>query len=75
MKRDFWNVLLSIDQLFFTLVGGDPDDTFSSAAWKLYERKNIHWPVTWIDFFFGKGHCENEVERDEGKRALWKWMR
>jgi hypothetical protein len=74
MKKYFLNVLMSVDQAFLAVLGGDPDDTFSSCAWKLYERKNVYWPVRVIDAFFGKGHCEQAVERDEGKNAIWKWM-
>ena len=73
LKRYIINNLLSLDQTIFTLIGGDPDDTFSSQAWKLYVNKNIHWPVTVIDFFFGEGHCERVVEWDEGKYSLWNY--
>ena len=69
--RYFINNLLALDQLVFTVIGGDPDDTFSSAAWKLYIKKNIHWPVAVIDTFFGEDHCENVCEWDEGKNSLW----
>ena len=30
----FWNVLVAIDQLFNTILGGDPDETLSSRMGK-----------------------------------------
>ena len=75
LKRYIINNLLSLDQAVFTLIGGDPDDTFSSQAWKLYVTKDIHWPVDIIEFFFGKGHCERVCEWDEGKYSLWYYKR
>jgi hypothetical protein len=34
MKRYIWNLLISIDQLFNVLLGGDPDETMSSRMGK-----------------------------------------
>lgn len=38
MRRYLWNLLVSIDQLFNTLFGGDPDETITSRAARARER-------------------------------------
>lgn len=60
------NILVGIDQLFTTLIGGYPDETLSSYAYRL-DNKNkllgqIFRPI--IDFLFSwenvqGGHCYN----------------
>lgn len=71
MTRYFWNVLIAIDQLGNTLLGGDPDETISSRA-----AKNLHiwhWAalaqiLEWID----PGHMSRALEPDEGDNAAFK---
>ena len=38
MKRYIWNFLISLDQFFNTLLGGDPDETISSRAARAREH-------------------------------------
>ena len=63
------NVLLSIDQFFNVLMLGDPDETISSRAGRVF-------PGTWwqklIDkiMFWQTDHCHKAIEKDEGKRDL-----
>lgn len=40
VKRYFWRVLISIDQLLNTVAGGDPDETLSSRLGKAAEKGN-----------------------------------
>lgn len=60
------NILVSIDQLINTLLGGKPDETLSSRAYKLRDE-GIYWPSIIIDklFFWEKDHCKKHVEEDE----------
>jgi hypothetical protein len=68
MKQYLWNLLISIDQLFNTLLGGFPDETMSSRMGKHLSKKDC--PV--CNFFCGllnfiqKDHCIKNIERDEG---------
>lgn len=39
MKRYIWNLLIAIDQLMNTLLGGFPDETMSSRMGKNIARK------------------------------------
>ena len=64
-----WRILLSIDQFFNTLTGGDEDETISSRMGKAVERKKDCWfchtvckMLHWID----PHHCQDSIERDEG---------
>lgn len=64
-----WRVLLSIDQFFNTLTGGDEDETISSRIGKKVENKADCWichilckMLHWVD----PNHCQDSIERDEG---------
>jgi hypothetical protein len=66
MKRYFWNVLISLDQLANTLAGGDPDETISSRLAKLNRKGNRVGVIgcKLLDIV-DKGHCERVIELDE----------
>ena len=66
----FMRVLLAIDQLGNTLIGGDEDETISSRMGKALEKKEDCWicrtlcrMLHWID----PHHCRDSIERDEGE--------
>jgi hypothetical protein len=71
MKQYLINILLSIDQFFNTLLGGDPDETLSSRAGKREGRKIIPTIVCWILDKLDPGHCKDAIEEDEGKREVF----
>ena len=66
VKRYIWNILIAIDQLANTILGGDPDETISSRAGKLQHKRR--WAcilckfLNWID----TDHCKESIEEDEG---------
>ena len=64
------NVLIGIDQLTNTVIGGDPDETISSRAAKA-ARKGKRWGCVLCRFLslFEKDHCEKSLEPDEGDRV------
>jgi len=69
IRRYFWNVVVSLDQLVNTLFGGDPDETISSRL-----GKRNWWLgrfICWVLDKFDKNHCEKVLEHDEGKDGLW----
>ena len=69
----FWqyikNLLVSIDQFFNAVMLGDPDETISSRAGRV-------WPDSkwrkFIDklFFWQTNHCHKAIEKSEGKKDL-----
>lgn len=69
IKMLFVNVLLAIDQFVNVLMLGDPDETISSRAGRV-------WPGTWwskfIDrlMFWQSDHCHKAIETGEGKRDI-----
>jgi len=65
----FWNILISIDQFFNTLFGGNPDETISSRSAKA-NRKGVKWGciLCWFLDKIDKNHCENSIELDEGDK-------
>jgi len=64
----FWNILISIDQLFNTIFGGDPDETISSRAGKA-RRNGKAWGRALCSVLdkIDKNHCSENIEEDEGK--------
>lgn len=66
----FWNLLIAIDQLANTILGGDPDETISSRVGKL---KHKRWWAKLVSKFLDtvdKGHSDKTQEADEGKDAV-----
>lgn len=57
----FINILIAIDQLGTTLVGGYPDETLSSYAYRLQQQKKlgglIFVPIINFIFFWQPNHC------------------
>lgn len=63
----FWNLLIAVDQLANTILGGDPDETISSRSGKMQDKRA--W-AKWLCYLLNKldtGHCDKTQEPDEGK--------
>ncbi len=73
MKEYAINVLISIDQLFFTLVGGYPDETLSSALYR-YKNKSKIWNMSYKAvnalFFWQDDHCQQSYESELLRKHL-----
>jgi hypothetical protein len=75
MKQRILNLLIAIDQLIYvviTLGSGCPDETMSSAAWRLEQKGKIQGKIfrpliDWL-FWFDKDHCKTSYE-SEVRRA------
>lgn len=76
VKKYFWNILISIDQLFNTILFGDPDETISSRLGKWLDLPKDSWKykvASVICYFLRKidsNHCRKSIENDEGERDL-----
>jgi len=65
-----WNILISIDQLANTILGGDPDETISSRAGKLqYKRGWANFLCKFLNYL-DTGLCKKSIEIDEGKDGV-----
>ena len=66
-------IAISIDQFANAVLGGDVDETLSSRAYRMQQRKQPFWgwTATAIDllFFWQKDHCKNAYE-SELKRKI-----
>jgi len=67
MKQYLFNVLISIDQMANTLVGGDPDETISSRCGKRVGKCKLCTWLCWLLNKIDKRHCKDAIEYDEGK--------
>jgi hypothetical protein len=64
----FFNILISLDQLGNTLLGGDPDETISSRCAK-NQDKWYWYSLGQVLEFIDPGHLEWAIEYDEGKKT------
>lgn len=72
MKRRFLNMLIAFDQLAYvviTLGYGNPDETMSSAAWRMErDKKFFRFFRPMIDLLFSpleKNHCRKAYESEQ----------
>lgn len=73
IKRYIWNILIAIDQLLNALLGGDPDETLSSRLGKYQHRCVIcRWICKLLDLIDYR-HCQDAIEKDEGKDEVIKF--
>lgn len=63
------NIFVAVDQLINTFMLGDPDETISSRAGRVWP--NSHWRM-FIDYimFWQTDHCHKVIEPSEGKNDL-----
>ncbi|MDX8383560.1 MAG: hypothetical protein R8M45_05725 [Ghiorsea sp.] len=72
MKQYIFNLLISIDQLANTIIGGDPDETISSSCGKRVTTcKTCKWLCILLNKI-DKRHCKDAIEEDEGKDEVIK---
>ncbi len=75
------NILISIDQLGNTILGGDPDETISSriGRFKFAHDGKIPWTapllkiIDWCLDKIDPNHCIDAIEGDEGKDEVNPW--
>lgn len=64
-------VLIAIDQLINTLIGGWPDETLSSRAYRWEQSGKRSWTRKMIDaiFFWEERHCYSSyISEREGRQ-------
>lgn len=68
MKKYIWNLLIAIDQLVNTILGGDPDETMSSRMGKHLVKKDsfLCKIICKLLNLIDKNHCVDAIEKDEG---------
>lgn len=76
IKLYFWNILIALDQLINTILGGDPDETISSRMGKIVAKKPDSCVLcVWICnvlHWFDADHCNRVAEADRGDRNVIK---
>jgi len=72
--KPFWkyvkNNLITLDQGFNTLFGGDPDETISSRCGKRVETCKLCFYLCKLLNKIDNRHCKESIEKDEGRDAL-----
>ena len=65
-------VLIALDQLVNALLGGWPDETLSSRAWRWHAAGKRSWPHRVIDrlFFWEDEHCLQSYQSEREGRQL-----
>ena len=69
MKKYLFNILISIDQLINTILGGCPDETISSRMGKHVVKKDnfICNIICKLLNLIDENHCVKSIEYDRGK--------
>lgn len=69
---DYLQVLIAVDQLVNTFLGGWADETLSSRAYRHKLDGSRSWPAWVIDhlFFWQKNHCEKAYESELNRSQL-----
>ena len=72
LHPDVFQVVVAIDQLANTLLGGMADETLSARAWRHHLDGSRDWPYKLIDtlFFWQKDHCHTAYESELKRRQL-----
>lgn len=72
MKQYFINILLGLDQLINTIFNGEPDESLSSRAYRMYAKGKNKWVMKTIDliFFWQHEHCKQAYESEVDRRQL-----
>lgn len=75
LRKYVWNLLIALDQLLNTLLGGDPDEAVSSRLGKAARRGSRYggWLHDLLERFW-PGHCRESIEDDEGQDEV-EWRR
>ena len=65
-------VLIALDQLGNAILGGWPDETFSSRCWRWDVDGKTHWPRKAVDllFWFDRDHCRESFISERIGRQL-----
>ena len=66
IKKYFLNILISLDQLLNTFIGGDPDETISSRCGKIINSCKLCKGLCFILDKIDPKHCKDSIEWDEG---------
>jgi len=66
IKNYLFNILISIDQLGNTILGGDPDETLSSRMGKRINTCVFCRFFCWVADKIDPNHCVKSLEHDEG---------
>ncbi len=68
VKTYLWNLLISVDQLFNTILGGYPDETMSSRMGKRLAKKDCTLCTVLCRLlgYIDENHCKESIEWDEG---------
>lgn len=69
---DGFQILVAVDQLANTLLGGMADETLSARAWRHHLDGSRDWPRVIIDalFFWQTDHCRTAYESEVERRQL-----
>ena len=74
---DYFQVLVALDQLANTFLGGYADETLSSRAYRHKKDGSRSWPAWVIDhlFFWQEDHCKTAYESEINRAQLPPAMR
>lgn len=70
IKLYFKNIIIAIDQLANSLLGGNPDRCISSRLWENYRDSRMRKIVDWLFKWQRDNHCEHSSQFDDKEEAV-----
>lgn len=69
---DYFQVLVAIDQLANTLIGGYADETLSSRAYRHYKdgSRKLPYKIINVIFWWQDDHCKEAYESEMNRTQL-----
>lgn len=70
MSRYIWNILVALDQVLTALLGGWPDESLSSYAYRLEQQGKV-WgkvfrpAIDWLFSWYEADHCQNSFQAEK----------
>lgn len=64
------NILIAFDRMINAIIGGDPDETLSSVAYrKNRDKTGYKFTMPFINFLFAnEDHCKNAYDFDRDRK-------
>lgn len=67
---DYFQILVAVDQLINTIIGGYADETLSARIWRHHLKGEYTWVMKIVNmiFFWQENHCKEAYESELYRR-------
>lgn len=69
MLKYLLNILIAVDELGNSILGGNPHETISARLGREYPNSELR---KFVDFLFNKNHCRDVADNGDGGEEILK---